>query len=108
MGCGPCIIWFGVLLGILDWFTDVLYNTNSKFSSNELKNAQRTFLMIQPLWYFFLFAVYVGSHTEIQGTGSRAKALLLAPVFMVLQMTKLMGGPTKAHMCVSNNFSEKF
>jgi hypothetical protein len=60
------IIWSGVFLGILDWLTDMIYCSNVEFASKSMKSACVTFIAAQPIWYFFMFVVYVGSHESLK------------------------------------------
>ena len=40
------IILSGVVLGLLDWITDAAYASNAEFSSQGLKSAQITFVVM--------------------------------------------------------------
>jgi hypothetical protein len=60
------IIWSGVSLGILDWLTDMTYYSNVEFASGSLRMACIICIMAQPIWYLFMFLVYVGSHESLE------------------------------------------
>ena len=78
------IIWSGVALGILDWVFDVAYAASATFSSDALRSACVTFIVVQPVWYIFMFLVYVASHEEIDSATERRTKMLLAFPYAIL------------------------
>jgi hypothetical protein len=60
------LIWYGVVFGILDWLSDIVYLQTKSIDNEALKNAVAAFIVLQPLWYFFLHAVYMASHPLIE------------------------------------------
>jgi hypothetical protein len=84
------LIWTGLILGILDWLTDMIYVSKVQFGSNGLRSACLTFVIIQPVWYFFMYVVYVSSHEELPSQERRKKILLAVP-YALLQQLKLIG-----------------
>ena len=65
------VILSGVVLGVLDWITDAAYAHKVEFESKGLKTAQTTFVIMQPLWYFFMFIVYIASHEQFESMQER-------------------------------------
>ena len=66
---GKFLLWYGVVFGILDWVSDIIY-VLSKTSQNTdgmispaLLNACVAFIIIQPIFYFFIHTVYMASHS---------------------------------------------
>ena len=85
MACfGYFVIYIGVILGILDWVTDIIYVSQTKFNSSGLRLGCLVFIFVQPLWYIFLYVLYVGAHSEIKGKGERLKKLCMAPLYSIL------------------------
>jgi len=72
------IIWSGVVLGVLDWISDAAYAASASFASDALRSACVTFVVVQPVWYIFMFLVYVASHEEIDSAQERRTKMLLA------------------------------
>jgi hypothetical protein len=58
---GLVILWYGVVFGNLDWLSDLIYAANADFYGTGLKNACAAFCVIQPIFYIFLFSIYVAS-----------------------------------------------
>lgn len=65
------LLWYGVLFGILDWVSDIIYVITKTASNNEdppainpaLLNACTAFIVLQPLFFFFIHTVYMASHS---------------------------------------------
>ena len=74
-----CIIWSGIALGILDWLTDMVYCSNVEFASGSIKSACVTFIAFQPIWYVFMFVVYVGSHEALEKEDKKSKMVIAIP-----------------------------
>lgn len=98
------VIWLGVLLGVLDWFTDGVYYAQAKFASDSLESACLTFIFFQPLWYIFMFIVYIASHEHIEDRGERGEKMCLAVPYAVLQQLKLLGSFDKTNMIIFGKF----
>ena len=79
--CSHVLIWYGVIFGILDWISDIVYFGSVKFHNDTLKSACCTFIVIQPIWYIFLYGVYVASHSSIEGRCERLRLILIAPIY---------------------------
>ena len=63
MNCSNVLIILNVLLGNADWLTDWIYVTNYGFSEGSLlKDFAIAFIMVQPLWYCFIYLVYICRH----------------------------------------------
>lgn len=103
--CGTLIIWFGIILGIADIITDIAYYKSTEFSNNSLKSACAVFILIQPIWYTFIYIVYVASHSEIYTTKERIIKVLATPIFAVLEYLKLLPGIERFHDLFSYIFS---
>lgn len=61
------------------------------------KNGVRAFILIQPVFYFFVHLVYMSSNEDILSFSQRAKLVLLSPVYAFLQYTKLLGASSRLH-----------
>lgn len=44
--CGNFVIWFGVIVGVLDWISDIAYCTDTHFVNGELKKACVLFVIL--------------------------------------------------------------
>ena len=88
---GQFLLWYGVLFGILDWLSDIVYVQTKDIESEALKNAVRAFIVIQPIWYVFLHAIYMVSHSQIETQKERLILVGLSPLYAVLQYTKVLG-----------------
>ena len=95
--CSYIIIYYGVIFGILDWISDIVYFSSVKFENDSLKAACATFIVIQPIWYIFLYTVYMASHTTIESPKERLRLILLSPLYALLQYSKILGGFFKLH-----------
>ena len=60
---GKFLLWYGVIFGILDWLSDIVYVQSKDIESPALKNAVAAFIVIQPVWYLFMHALYMASHS---------------------------------------------
>lgn len=99
------IIWAGIILGILDWLSDMVYNTNVEFNSPNMKIACVTFIALQPIWYMFMFIVHVGSHESLDRDEKKSKMHLAIP-FAVLHWFKLMGGSENYNRHITDKFKK--
>jgi hypothetical protein len=52
---------------------------------------------MQPLWYLFICLLYVGQSAEVKSPQERTRKVLFAPLYMVLQQTKLLSGLEDVH-----------
>jgi hypothetical protein len=59
---GSIIIIAGIILGNLEWLLDMTFAFTIKFESPALSQAALVFVLAQPLWYWFMFTVYIASH----------------------------------------------
>lgn len=95
----------GVILGILDWITDIIYTAVTDFETNELLMAAIAFIIIQPLLYGFLFAIYGYCHPNADADWRvRSKYIYLAPFYSALMYLKLLPGYKKIYTWFSNKF----
>jgi hypothetical protein len=81
---GRIILWVGIALGILDFITDIIYCSTTTFATSTLKSASVIFIIIQPLWYIFIYVIYMASHTEIESPKERLIKILLSPLYSAL------------------------
>ena len=92
IGCGSFIIWFGILIGILDIVIDILYYIKTDFANQSLKIGCIVFIIILPIWYMFIYIVYVASNTDIDTKKERAIKIILAPLYGILLFSKVLPG----------------
>ena len=78
------MLYGGIILGLLDWITDIIYYNKIQFANDSLKNACIVFIVFQPLWYVFLYAVYIASHSEIETHRERIIKFFIAPLYGLL------------------------
>lgn len=95
--CSLFIIWYGVLFGILDWISDIVYYASTTFDNFSLNASCATFIIIQPIWYLFLFIIYMASHSGVETGKERFKLMLLAPLYGVLQYSKVLSASPQLH-----------
>jgi hypothetical protein len=103
--CGTLIIWVGIILGLADILTDIAYYKKTTFANSSLKSACAVFILIQPIWYLFIYIVYIASHAEIHSTKERVIKLLATPVFAILEYLKILPGIERLHDFFSYLFS---
>jgi hypothetical protein len=60
------LIWSGVILGILDWVTDAIYNLKAMFVGHGLKAVCVIFMLVQPLAYVAIFMKFVSTRKDIK------------------------------------------
>lgn len=101
------IIWTGAFLGVFDWVTDAVYAASASFASDSLRSACITFVVVQPVWYMFMFLVYVASHEEIDSAKERRSKMLLALPYSLLQQLKLMGSSEARNKMIYDKFQRK-
>ena len=78
------IIWLGIVFGILDWLTNMIYSVNMKFSSSSTKGACIIFIMFQPLSYLVLFSIYILNHKKIKDKTEKREKLCLSVPYALL------------------------
>ena len=82
---GKFIVWYGVIFGILDWLSDIIYIlTKTDIDSPSLTNAVVAFIVVQPVWYFFIHFLYLASNTEVESTRDRLRLIFLSPIYAIL------------------------
>ena len=90
--CGHCFLYLGIVVGFLDWLLDMIYAMTASFSNTAIQSGIVAFVLIQPLWYLFLFIVYMMSHPNTDGVKQRVRFILLAPLYALLMQMKLVSG----------------
>mmetsp|Transcript_6184 Transcript_6184/g.10002 ORF Transcript_6184/g.10002 Transcript_6184/m.10002 type:complete len:117 (-) Transcript_6184:3000-3350(-) len=101
---GEIVIMAGVVIGILDWITDILYLLNAEFFTSQLQFMCLIFVVIQPFWYNFLYFVYVGSHDAIETWSQRKSKLVYMVPYALLQQLKLLGGFEQTNVLIHDRF----
>lgn len=91
------VIWYGVVFGILDWLSDIIYVSAKEVESTTLLNASRAFIVIQPIWFFFVHFIYMASNQQLEGAKERLLLIALSPVYAILQYLKLLGAFPQVH-----------
>lgn len=91
------LLWYGVVFGILDWLSDIVYLISKQIESEALKNAVAAFIVLQPILYVFVHAIYMASHTTIENYKDRMVLVSLSPVYAILQYTKLLSAHGGLH-----------
>lgn len=98
------LIWSGVILGILDWVTDAVYNLKALFVSPGLKAACVIFMLVQPISYVLIFIKFVTTRKEITSIQEKREKMCFSFSYAFLQQFKLMG----SFEYFNNDVSEKF
>jgi len=75
------LIWVFLVLGVLEWLIDIVYVSSTEFASTALERAAKIFIAMQPVFFFFIYFVYIGSHSDINSCCERSKKLVLAPIY---------------------------
>lgn len=78
------LLWYGVLFGILDWLSDIIYVSTKQIENEALKNAVAAFIVLQPVLYLFIHAIYMASHTAIESYKDRMVLISLSPIYAIL------------------------
>lgn len=81
---GSIVIWTGIILGLIEIITDIVYYRKAIWANNSLKSAALIFIFFQPIWYFFVYFVAIASHSQIETTKERLIKLAVSPIFAVL------------------------
>ena len=97
------VIYWGVVFGILAQAGDIIYVIFKQFDSMALHSACGAFVIIQPVWYFFLYFIYIAANSHISSQRERMKLLLLSPLYTILQYLKLLGASTTVHTWMTGN-----
>ena len=98
------LIWSGVILGILDWVTDAIYNLKAMFVGSGLKAVCVIFMLVQPLAYVAIFLKFVSTRKDIKTAQERREKMCFGFSYAFLQQFKLMG----SFEYFNNDVSEKF
>jgi hypothetical protein len=101
------IILSGVVLGLLDWITDAAYASQVKFESKGLQTAQVTFVVMQPVWYFFMFIVYIASHEQFESITERKQKFRYAFLYTFLHQFKLLANFERYNKVIYDKFPQK-
>ena len=101
------LIWSAVVVGVLDWISDMAYVSSATFASDALHSACVTFVVAQPVWYIFMFVVYVASHEEIDSAKERAEKMCLALPYALLHQFKLMGSFETCNSFIYHKFARR-
>ncbi len=78
---GSIIIYIGIVLGNIEWILDILFALTTDFVSPALGQAAIVFLLAQPVWFWFMYTAYVGSHQEIDSGKERCSKLMWGSVY---------------------------
>ena len=78
---GSLIIWLGIVAGNAEGVLNIIYVLVTKFSNAQYAKACVTFILLQPIWYFFVYVLFIGQSLEIQTRSDRGKKILFAPVY---------------------------
>ena len=90
---GQLIVWAGVALGNLEWLFSIIFTAATDFGENEnTKKACVVFILLPPLWYLFIYILYMGSHQEIETGRDRMRKILLSPLYMLAMQFKIYAG----------------
>lgn len=74
----------GVLLGNAEWIMCVLYLMTSEWASDATKTACLIFVLAQPVFYWFMYTLYIINHPDCRDASERFKKLALGPVYAIL------------------------
>ena len=94
---GYFIIWLGIIFGNAEVVLNVIYFLNTTFITTTFMKACLVFIVLQPIWYFFIYILYVGQSGEIVTAGERCKKIAMAPLYLLLQQLKLLSGIERVH-----------
>ena len=97
---GKFLIWYGVVFGILDWLSDIVYVQTKQIDDPSFQNACKAFILLQPIWYFFLHFVYMAS--QAHSPTDKVKLVLLSPVYAALQYLKVLSAFPSVHRWFTN------
>ena len=85
------------MLGNLETLCCAIYLFTTDFESPGLKKACFVFFIGQPLWYCFIYVLYMGSAGEAAPCGTRCCYILLAVVYYLTMWAKLLAGSERFH-----------
>lgn len=95
--CSKFILIYGFIIGLLQWLLDIAYYSESEFVNNSLKNGCLVFIFMQPVWYIFIYFVYIASHTDIGTARERTIKMLITPIYAILQYFKVLAVSDRIH-----------
>jgi hypothetical protein len=78
------LLWYGVVFGILDWLSDIVYLQTKEIENEAFKNAVAAFIVLQPIMYLFVHAIYMASHAAIESPKDRFALVSLSPLYALL------------------------
>lgn len=87
---GAITLILGVLLGNAEWILCLVYLMTSEFASPATKTACMIFVLAQPVFYWFMYTLYIINHPDCRDHAERFKKLALGPLYAILQQTKLL------------------
>jgi hypothetical protein len=62
------------------------------------------FLLAQPLFYWFIFSIYILNHPDIRNTKERFKKLAVGPLYALLQQLKLLTAVDLVYLKFEDSF----
>lgn len=104
------VIWSGIVLGNIEWVFDILfcvYARSAYPTFSGLGRASIIFCSAQPLWFLFMYVVYIGSHNDIDSGEERCKMIQQAAFYTFGQWWKVLGGVERVHEKFAHNVGLK-
>ena len=87
---GQIILYAGVVLGNAEWVLTLIYLASNKWESDVTRTACVIFLLAQPIFYWFMYTLYILNHPDIKDNSERFKKLALGPLYAFLQQVKCL------------------
>ena len=94
---GKVFLWFGIVVGNLEYFFYIIWAAVSDFTSSTASKACWIFIITQPLWHLFIYVLYMGQHSDIRSGSERCKKLAVSPLVALAMQSKLLAGVDEIH-----------
>jgi hypothetical protein len=94
----------------LEIVLNLIYVATTKFKNERYAKACVTFIILQPVWYLFIYFLYMVQTEDTVKSEHRCKRIFFAPIYAVLQQFKLLSGIEILHkkFSIETHFDEKY
>ena len=102
---GKVFLTLGIVIGNLEYLVYIIWALGADFTSGTGSKACWIFIITQPLWYLFIYVLYMGQHSDIRTGGERCKKIAVSPLFMLAMQFKLLSSLDNIHHRFSIRFN---
>ena len=84
---------------------NIIYLASADFDEHKsTRKACVVFVVLPPLWYFFIYVLYIGGHQDIEQTRERLIKILVGFLYMLFMQVKVFTGLDRFHRWFTNKY----